>query len=50
MKLCFLGGTHAAQTLEEAARRKGFAFTSEDKADVVFVAMDTPTKGTGERV
>lgn len=50
MKLCFLGKSHAAVTLAEAARRKGFEITVEvPLASLVFVSEDTPTDETGVR-
>ena len=50
MKLCFLGTSHAAVTLAEAARRKGFVLTeSIGDADEVFISEDTPTDESGKR-
>ena len=49
MNLCFHGGTHAAQTLAEAARRRGFKITAEPHADIVFMSQDTPTDKEGRR-
>ena len=50
MKLCFLGKSHAAVTLAEAARRRGFALTDDiGGADVCFISEDTPTDENGVR-
>lgn len=50
MRVCFLGGTHAAQTMAEAARRRGMVVTDDpDSTNLVFVAMDTPTDRDGNR-
>jgi UDPglucose 6-dehydrogenase len=49
-KLCFLGGSHAGQTLCEAARRKGFQVLDQPEgANLVFVSLDTPTDERGNR-
>lgn len=49
MRVCFLGGTHAAQTMAEAARRRGHEVTDADHAKIVFIAKDTPTGEDGSR-
>ena len=48
--ICFLGGSHAAQHLREAAYRKGLKITPyPEEADLVFVSEDTPTDEKGRR-
>lgn len=48
-KLAFIGDSHAAIHLRNAATDKGFAMVERDAADVVFIAEDTPTNADGER-
>ena len=48
--ICFLGDSHAANTLREAARQKGLALTEiPSDADLIFVSQDTPTDERGAR-
>ena len=48
--ICFLGDSHAAVTLREAARQKGLALTDDPAvADLIFVSQDTPTDERGAR-
>ena len=48
--ICFLGMSHAPQTLAAAARKKNLDVTDDPaKADVIFIAEDTPTNANGER-
>ena len=49
-RVCFVGETHAAHTMAEAAHRRGHTVL-RDPADaaLIFLAMDTPTKANGER-
>ena len=48
--ICFLGDSHAANTLREAARQKGIALTDiPSDADLIFVSQDTPTDERGAR-
>ena len=50
MRVCFLGGTHAAFTMAEAARRRGHVVVENpDGCRVVFISMDTPTLADGTR-
>lgn len=50
MRLCFLGGTHAAHHLAKAAWSKGFDIISDQNhAELVFVSLDTPTDEVGNR-
>ena len=50
MKLCFVGDSHAAHHLREAARQRGFAITDKpDSAAICFVSQDTPTDEKGNR-
>jgi UDPglucose 6-dehydrogenase len=49
LKLCFLGTSHAAQHLSQAAKEKGFELVAQDEADLVFVSEDTPTDSSGNR-
>ena len=50
MRLCFLGTSHAAQTLARAAERKGFTLTDDlAGADLAFISEDTPTDENGVR-
>ena len=48
MRVCFLGTSHAAQHLSQAAAEKGFEISNESP-DLVFVSEDTPTDETGVR-
>lgn len=46
----FLGTSHAANTLREAARRRGLRLTDEiSNASLIFVSEDTPTDNEGKR-
>lgn len=48
--ICFLGSSHAATHLRDAARKKELQITNSiDKATVIFVCEDTPTDETGVR-
>ncbi len=48
--IAFLGTSHAAEHLYEAARQKGVALTTDPKrADLIFVSEDTPTDERGNR-
>ena len=48
--ICFLGTSHAPQTLAAAARAKGLAVTDNlHEADLIFVSEDTPTDAEGKR-
>lgn len=48
--ICFLGTSHAAHHLREAARLKGLPLTDDlAAADLVFISEDTPTNERGER-
>lgn len=47
--LCFLGETHAARHLAEAAWWRGFRRTNLHDADLVFVSVDTPIEAGGVR-
>ena len=48
--ICFLGTSFAALTLKEGARRRGLELTDDiAKANLVFVAEDTPTDEKGNR-
>lgn len=50
MRLCFLGGTHAAHHLAKAAWSKGFdIIDAPEHAELVFVSIDTPTDEVGNR-
>jgi UDP-glucose 6-dehydrogenase len=49
LKLCFLGTSHAAQHLSQAAKEKGFDLVAQEDADLVFVSEDTPTDSSGNR-
>ena len=50
LKICFLGGTHAAIYLAIGARSRGHETVSRPQdADLVFVSMDTPTYANGRR-
>jgi UDP-glucose 6-dehydrogenase len=50
MRVCFLGGTHAAHTMAEAARRRGMTVADDmTSCDLVFVSMDTPVGPDGRR-
>ena len=49
MSLAFIGTSHAAHHLREAARLKGFEIVSPEDADLIFVSEDTPTDSRGER-
>lgn len=48
-KLCFVGTSHAARHLAEAARDKGFPLVSAMQADLIFCSEDTPTDRDGVR-
>jgi len=48
--ICFLGTSHAATHLREAARKKGFPILmSPEKATLIFISEDTPTSEEGVR-
>ena len=48
--ISFVGTTHAAETLEAAARKKGLDVTDDPfKARLVFISEDTPTGPYGAR-
>ena len=48
--ISFIGTTHASETLETAARKKGLDVTDDPfKARLVFISEDTPTKPDGTR-
>ena len=47
MSLCFLGTSHAAHHLREAARKKGFEIVGPEDASLIFVSEDTPITETG---
>lgn len=48
--ICFVGASHAPQTLKAAAIAKGMTITDNpEEASLVFVAEDTPTDGDGKR-
>lgn len=50
MRVCFLGTSHAAMHLAQAAASKGFVLVSLDnRPDLVFVSEDTPTEPDGTR-
>lgn len=49
MGLCFLGTSHAAVHLRNAARERGLPIVSAQDADVIFVSEDTPTDSDGRR-
>jgi UDPglucose 6-dehydrogenase len=49
LKLCFLGTSHAAQHLSQAAKEKGFELVAQEEADLVFISEDTPTDAQGNR-
>lgn len=49
MKVAFLGGTHAAIHLANAAKERGFELSAPDDAELIFVSMDTPTDSDGKR-
>jgi len=47
----FVGTSHAAQHLSEAAEKKGLALTGDIReADLIFVSEDTPTDADGQRL
>lgn len=49
-RLCFLGDSHAAYHLREAASGKGFTICGiSDDPEVVFVSQDTPIRDGGYR-
>lgn len=48
-RYCFLGDSFAANTLREAARRRGLTLVPLPEADLIFVSQDTKTDGTGKR-
>lgn len=53
MKICFLGSSHLTFHSATAAARRGWIPVFEDelsKADLVFIAQDTPTEPDGFRV
>ena len=47
--ICFLGDSHAANTLREAARQRGVPIGLVGESDLIFVSQDTPTDETGKR-
>ena len=48
--ICFLGTSHAAQHLQDAAFRKGVTLCHQPHtADLIFISEDTPTNDKGER-
>lgn len=48
--ICFLGSSHAAEHLREAAHAKGVPLTNDpEAADVIFISEDTPTSDKGDR-
>lgn len=48
--LCFLGNSHAAHHLREAAKKRGLhVITEMENAHVVFISEDTPTDDHGVR-
>ena len=47
--ICFLGDSHAAETLRAAAIANGLVITNEHDARLVFIAQDTPTNEAGVR-
>lgn len=48
--ICFLGTSHAAQHLREAAIKRKVEVTNDPEvADVLFVSEDTPTDASGNR-
>src|SRR3990167_479013 len=48
--ICFLGTSHAAQHLQDAAFRKGVTLCHQQHtADLIFISEDTPTNNNGER-
>lgn len=48
--ICFLGNSHAARHLREAAKRRGMhVITDADAAHVIFISEDTPTDEHGNR-
>ncbi len=48
--ICFLGTSHAAVHLRNAAIEKGLPVTADpDQADLIFVSEDTPTDEQGRR-
>lgn len=49
MKLCFLGNSHAPQTLAGAAQARGWTLTGAEDAELIFLSEDTPTNEKGER-
>ena len=50
MRVCFLGTSHAAQQLSQAAAEKGFTLVPIDgDPKLVFVSQDTPTDAQGVR-
>jgi UDP-glucose 6-dehydrogenase len=50
LKICFLGTSHAAQHLRQAAHEKGFEICAVLRnADLTFVSEDTPTDASGYR-
>ena len=48
-RLCFLGDSHAAHHLSQAAAEKGFDLVSIEQAELIFVSQDTPTDEYGRR-
>lgn len=46
---CFIGDSYAANTLREAARRRGLVITTAREADLLFVSQDTITDSQGRR-
>jgi UDP-glucose 6-dehydrogenase len=48
--ICFMGSSHAAIHLRNAARKKGLPLTSDYlEADLIFISEDTPTDTEGNR-
>jgi UDPglucose 6-dehydrogenase len=48
--ICFLGESHAAIHLRDAAKRRGMhVLFNPEKADLVFISEDTPTDEHGKR-
>lgn len=47
--ICFLGTSHAARHLSQAAKAKGLELCALHDAELVFISEDTPTNADGTR-
>lgn len=45
----FVGDSYAANTMREAARRRGLTIAKASEADLIFISQDTKTDGAGRR-